>query len=73
MRTPTDRFRGPSGAPPVQRRAARLLLTSRQVHLRTLDAIHLALAIEADVSTLVTFDPRLREAAAAQGLFTAPA
>ena len=59
--------------PPVQRRAARLLLTSRQVPLRTLDAIHLALAIEADVATLVTFDPRLREAAATQGLFTAPA
>ena len=34
--------------PPVQRRAARLLLTSRQVPLRTLDAIHLALAIEAE-------------------------
>lgn len=59
--------------PPVQRRAARLLLTSRQIPLRTLDAIHLSLAIEADVSTLVTYDPRLREAAAAQGLFTAPA
>lgn len=59
--------------PPVQRRAARLLLTSRQVPLRTLDAMHLALAIESDVSTLVTYDPRLREAAAAQGLFTAPA
>ena len=58
--------------PPVQRRAARLLLTSKQVPLRTLDAIHLALAIEADVATLVTFDPRLREAAAAQGLYTAP-
>jgi len=58
--------------PPVQRRAARLLLTSKQVRLRTLDAMHLALAIESDVSTLVTYDPRLREAAAAQGLFTAP-
>jgi predicted nucleic acid-binding protein len=59
--------------PPVQRRAARLLLTSRKVPLRTLDALHLALAIEADVATVVTFDPRLREAAATQGLFTAPA
>jgi uncharacterized protein len=59
--------------PPVQRRAARLLLTSKHVPLRTLDAIHLALAIEADVATLVTFDPRLREAAGAQGLYTAPA
>jgi len=58
--------------PPVQRRAARLLLTAKQVPLRTLDAIHLALAIEADVATLVTFDPRLREAATAQGLYTAP-
>ncbi|WP_396625404.1 type II toxin-antitoxin system VapC family toxin [Luteitalea sp.] len=58
--------------PPVQRRAARLLLTSQQVPLRTLDAIHLALAIESQVATLVTFDPRLREAAKAQGLYTAP-
>lgn len=58
--------------PPVHRRAARLLLTSTQVPLRTLDAIHIALAIEADVATLVTFDPRLREAAATQGLYTAP-
>jgi predicted nucleic acid-binding protein len=56
----------------VQRRAARLLLTSQQVPLRTLDAIHLALAIESQVATLVTFDPRLREAAKAQGLYTAP-
>lgn len=58
--------------PPVQRRAARLLLTTTQVPLRTLDALHLALAIEAGVETLVTFDPRLRAAAAAHGLHTAP-
>lgn len=58
--------------PPVQRRAARLLLASKQIPLRTLDALHLALAIEADVATLVTFDARLRDAAAAQRLYTAP-
>ena len=58
--------------PPVHRRAARLLLTSGGVALRTLDALHLALALEADAATLVTFDDRLREAAGGLGLYVAP-
>jgi predicted nucleic acid-binding protein len=57
--------------PPVHRRAERLLLTSRDAPLRTLDALHIALALSADVATLVTYDPRLRAAAALQGLFVA--
>lgn len=58
--------------PPVHRRADRLLLTSRKLPLRTLDALHVAMALETAAATLVTYDPRLREAAASQGLFVAP-
>ena len=58
--------------PPVHRRAERLLLGSRDVPLRTLDALHLATALAADAATLVTYDPRLRAAAVSQGLFVAP-
>ena len=58
--------------PPVHRRAERLLLASRSVPLRALDALHIALALSAEAATLVTYDPRLRTAAAAHALFTAP-
>jgi uncharacterized protein len=58
--------------PPVHRRAERLLLTASSP-LRSLDALHVALALEAGAATLVTYDPRLREAAASHGLFVAPA
>ena len=58
--------------PPVHRRAERLLLTSTDVPLRALDALHLALALDGGAATLVTYDPRLRGAAASQGLFVAP-
>jgi uncharacterized protein len=58
--------------PPVHRRAERLLLTSADVPLRALDALHVALALDAEAATLVAYDPRLRKAAAAQGLFLAP-
>ncbi len=57
--------------PPVHRRAERLLL-SVAIPLRALDALHVATALEAKAATLVTFDPRLRDAAASQGLFVAP-
>jgi len=58
--------------PPVHRRAERLLLTFRETPLRAVDALHIALALDADAATLVTYDPRLRAAAASQGLFVAP-
>ena len=58
--------------PPVHRRAERLLLTSHAVSLRALDALHIAMALDADAATLVSYDPRLRDAAAPQGLFIAP-
>ena len=58
--------------PPVHRRAERLLLTSREIPLRALDALHLALALDAGAATLVTYDPHLRQAAGSQGVFVAP-
>ena len=58
--------------PPIHRRAERLML-SLTIPLRALDALHLATALHAEAATVVTFDPRLRDAAASQGLFVAPA
>jgi predicted nucleic acid-binding protein len=58
--------------PPVHRRAERLLLTSTKTPLRALDALHIAMAIDAEAATVVSFDERLREAATSQGLFVAP-
>ena len=57
--------------PPTHRRAERLLLTSGSA-LRSLDALHIALAIDAGVATMVTFDSRLAEVASGQHLFVAP-
>lgn len=57
--------------PPVHRRAERLML-SVPFAIRALDAFHVATALEAAASTVVTFDTRLREAASSQGLFVAP-
>jgi predicted nucleic acid-binding protein len=57
--------------PPIHRRAERLML-SLAIPLRALDALHLATALDAEAATVVTFDPRLREAAASQGLFVVP-
>ena len=57
--------------PPIHRRAERLML-SLATPLRALDALHLATALDAEVATVVTFDPRLRDAARSQGLFVAP-
>ncbi len=58
--------------PPVHRRAERLLLSSRGIALRSLDALRIALALDADAATLVTYDPRLRQVAVAQHLSVAP-
>lgn len=58
--------------PAIHRHAERLLLLSQDVPLRALDALHAATALDADAATLVTYDPRLRAAAAAHGLFVAP-
>ena len=55
----------------MHRRAERLML-SLAVPLRALDALHLATALDSGAATIVTFDPRLRDAASSQGLFVAP-
>jgi predicted nucleic acid-binding protein len=47
-------------------------LTSGENPLRALDALHVALALDADAATVVTYDPRLKAAASSQGLFVAP-
>jgi uncharacterized protein len=57
--------------PPVHRRAERLML-SLTLPLRTLDALNLATALDAEAATMVTCDSRLRAAAVSQGLFVAP-
>jgi predicted nucleic acid-binding protein len=57
---------------PIHRRAERLML-SLSTPPRALDALHLATALDAEAATVVTFDPRLRDAAVlSQGLFVAP-
>jgi len=58
--------------PPVHRRAEKLLL-STPMPIRALDALHLATALESGAATIVTFDENLRDVAASQGLFVAPA
>lgn len=55
-------------APAVHREAERLLLTTESVPLRTLDALHIALALSGDATHLVTFDRRMRDAAVQSGL-----
>lgn len=58
--------------PPMHRRAERLLVSSQDVPLRALDALHVATALAADAATVVAYDPRLRAAAASQGLVVVP-
>jgi len=54
--------------PAVHRVAERLLLTTDSVPLRTLDALHLALAFSGAATHVLTFDRRMREAALQSGL-----
>ena len=49
--------------PAVHRAAERLLLATDAVHLRTLDALHLALALSGAATHVLTFDRRMRQAA----------
>ncbi len=57
--------------PETHRSAERLLLMS-PLPLRTLDALHLALATQAGAASIVTFDRRLGAAALSFGLSVAP-
>mgnify|MGYP001599118780 CR=1 FL=1 len=54
--------------PLVHREAERLLLATDLLPLRTLDALHLALALSGSATHVLTFDRRMREAAAQAGL-----
>ena len=54
--------------PAVHREAERLLLAAESLPLRTLDALHIALAWSGSATHVLTFDSRMREAAAQAGL-----
>jgi len=56
----------------VHREAERMLLSSSLVPLRSLDALHVALAAMNDARTIVTFDRTLERAAASFGILTSP-
>ena len=53
---------------PATHRDAERLLALSSVPLRTLDALHLALAFSGSATHILTFDPRMREAAVHCGL-----
>ena len=55
-------------SPAVHRQAERLLLSTDSPALRTLDALHVALAISGAATYVVTYDVRMRTAAAYAGL-----
>jgi len=55
-------------SPAVHREAERLLLGTDSLSLRTLDALHIALALSISATHVLTFDRRMREAAVQAGL-----
>lgn len=55
-------------SPLVHREAERLLLHVESVALRTLDALHVALALQGSATNIVTYDARMRAAALHAGL-----
>ena len=54
--------------PAVHREAERLLLATDSLPLRTLDALHVALAVSGSATHVLTFDHRMRDAAVLAGL-----
>ena len=54
--------------PAVHREAERLLLAAESLPLRTLDALHIALAFSGAATHMLTFDRRMRDAALQVGL-----
>lgn len=52
----------------IHRAAERMLLMTRDVPLRTLDALHLAAAVETGARSIVTFDRRIIGAAPLAGI-----
>jgi predicted nucleic acid-binding protein len=55
-------------SPLVHRQAERLLLNGESVALRTLDALHVAVALNGAATYIVTFDVRMRAVALYAGL-----
>ena len=60
-------FRRLDLSPVIHRHAEQLLLATESVPLRTLDALHIALAVSGEAGRLITFDGRMAEAAARHG------
>jgi predicted nucleic acid-binding protein len=61
-------FRRLELSPVLHRQAERLLLSTEKTSLRTLDALHIALALSAGAARIVTFDARMAAAAMQHGL-----
>jgi predicted nucleic acid-binding protein len=61
-------FRRLDLSPVIHRQAERILLSTDSIPLRTLDALHIALAIFGEAKSIVTFDVRFAAAAAVHGL-----
>ena len=55
-------------SPLIHREAERLLLHVESVHLRTLDALHVALALQGSAAYIVTYDARMGAVALHAGL-----
>ena len=55
-------------SPLIHREAERLLLHVESVALRTLDALHVALALQGSATSIITYDARTRAAALHAGL-----
>jgi predicted nucleic acid-binding protein len=54
--------------PSIHRQAERILLATESVPLRTLDSLHISLALSGAATHVITFDVRMAEAAALHGL-----
>lgn len=61
-------FRTLDLSPAVHREAERMLLSTLTVSLRTLDALHIALALSGRARRVVTYDNRMSEATVLHGL-----
>ena len=55
-------------SPIIHRDAEQLLLSTESVPLRTLDALHIALALSGAAERVITFDARMASAAVVHGL-----
>ena len=61
-------FRRLDLGPALHRQAERVLFSSEKIPLRTMDALHIALAISGGAEQVATFDVRMAEAATLHGL-----